>query len=292
MPSFFDGRIAERLAALPLVARSAMLGSVSGRHQSPHRGSSVEFAEYRRYQAGDDLRRLDWRAYGRSDRYYVKEFEADTNLRLVLVVDGSGSMGFEQKLEVARQLAATLAYLAIGQGDAAGLVTASAGSHEHLPPRRIAGQVEQLFKRLEHLTPVGTNSMCQAISQLAESSRERAMVVLVSDFLFEFDQLRTAIDHLTFRKHDVVAFHVLSPQELNPGWDRPTRLLDMEGDESMLVDPEEIRAGYEDAVREYLESIEQLMHRSAVDYHRMLTDGTVEETLSRFLSARLGDVSR
>lgn len=269
-----------------------MLGSVSGRHQSPHRGSSVEFAEYRRYQAGDDLRRLDWRAYGRSDRYYVKEFEADTNLRLILVLDASGSMAYANKYDVARQLAATLAYLAIEQGDAAGLVSAWDGQYENMPPRRIAGQVEQLFARMDQLEPVGENSLCQSISEFAESTRQRAMVVLISDFLFELDQLKTSVEHLTFRKHDVVAFHVMTSEEINPSWDRPIRLQDMEGDESMLVDPEEIRSGYEEAVREYLENIERVMHRSAVDYHRVMTSDSVEGVLSRFMSARLGDASR
>ncbi|OYP35781.1 hypothetical protein CGZ80_10810 [Rhodopirellula sp. MGV] len=269
-----------------------MLGSVSGRHQSPHRGSSVEFAEYRRYQPGDDLRRLDWRAYGRSDRYYVKEFEADTNLRLILVLDASGSMAYANKFDVARQLAATLAYLAIGQGDASGLVSAWDGQYEHMPARRIAGQVEQLFARMERLQPVGDNAVCEAISEFAESTRQRAMVVLISDFLFDLDRLKTSVEHLTFRKHDVVAFHVMTAEEIRPSWDRPVRLQDMEGDESMLVDPEEIRSGYETAVREYLTNIEKLMHRSAVDYHRMMTDDAVEDVLSRFLSARLGDAAR
>ena len=116
----FDPELAQRLSVFPITARGPMLGSVSGRHQSPHRGSSVEFAEYRRYQLGDDLRRLDWRAFGRSDRYYVKEFEADTNLRLVLVLDCSGSMGFGDKFQRAQRIASVLAYLAVEQGDAAG----------------------------------------------------------------------------------------------------------------------------------------------------------------------------
>src|SRR4051812_2376946 len=123
--SFLDSQVISRLAGLPLLARRPMQGSVSGRHSSPHRGSSIEFAEYRKYVPGDDLRRLDWRAYGRSDRFYIKEFEADTNLRCCLIVDTSGSMGFGSKgitkLEYARRLAGTLAYLASQQGDAVGL---------------------------------------------------------------------------------------------------------------------------------------------------------------------------
>ncbi len=180
-----------------------MLGSVSGKHQSPHRGSSVEFAEYRRYQPGDDLRRMDWRAYGRSDRYYVKEFEADTNLRLVLVVDGSGSMGFGEKMMAARKIAATLASLATGQGDAAGLLccgelcNGEKGDNAELPwipPRRISGQVSVLLERLAALHAKGVTTLAAELHDLAEQIRERAFVVVISDL---FVQVYVAgLDHL------------------------------------------------------------------------------------------------
>ena len=284
--SFFDPALAERLSALSLVARSAMLGTVSGRHQSPHRGSSVEFAEYRRYQPGDDLRRLDWRAYGRSDRYYVKEFEADTNLRLVLVVDGSGSMGFGDKLHVARKIAATLAYIAIQQGDAAGLVCSSeAGSALH-PPRRIAGQVSVLFEELASLSAAGGTTVEKTLHELAETIRERALVVVISDLLFEPDSLRRGVEHLTFRKHDVALFHLMDPRELQPNWDRPLRLEDMESDESIMVDPDEIAAGYEAAVRGFMNELEELSRETVVDYHHVMLDRPIEESLMRFIAGR------
>ncbi len=137
---FLEPQVLARLGALPLLARKPMLGNVSGRHASPHRGASVEFAEYRKYVPGDDLRRLDWRAYGRSDRFFVKEFEADTNLRLVLVLDTSGSMDFGSvgmtKLDYARRVAATLGYLAIQQGDAVGLACVAGGIVQNIPAKR------------------------------------------------------------------------------------------------------------------------------------------------------------
>ncbi|MCA9135582.1 MAG: DUF58 domain-containing protein [Planctomycetales bacterium] len=290
--TFFDPKLAERLSALPLVARRAMLGTVSGRHQSPHRGSSVEFAEYRRYQPGDDLRRLDWRAYGRSDRHYVKEFEADTNLRMVLVVDGSGSMGFGDKLHAARQIASTLAYIAINQGDAAGLTCSSEEGGDLLPPRRIAGHVSVLFDRLGAITASGVTKIEQTLHQLAETIRERALIVVISDLLFEPPLLRSAAEHLAFRKHDVAVFHLMDPTELQPSWDRPVRLQDMESDESIMVDPDIIADGYDVAVREYIEEIERISRETSVDYHRVMLDRPIGETLMRFLAGRGRDLKQ
>ncbi len=150
---FLDPKVVARLSALPLSARRPMLGNVSGRHASPHRGASVEFAEYRKYVPGDDLRRLDWRVYGRSDRFYVKEFEADTNLRMVLVVDTSGSMDFGSvgltKLEYAQRIAATLCYLGIQQGDAVGLACVAERIVQNIPPKRNPAHLTTLFNTLK-----------------------------------------------------------------------------------------------------------------------------------------------
>lgn len=289
---FFDPVLAGRLSSLTLTARGPMLGSVSGRHQSPHRGSSVEFAQYRRYQPGDDLRRLDWRAYGRSDRHYVKEFEADTNLRLVLVVDCSGSMGFGNKIDVARRLASLLAYLAINQGDAAGLLCVNESGGELLPPRRSATQVSILFDRLDDVRCEGQTTVEESLHRLAESVRERALVVVISDLLFEPVGLRHALEHLSFRNHDVSVFHLTDPRELSPDWDRPVRLEDMESDESLLVDPDEILGGYEVAVREFLTQVNEVCRETSVDYHQVMTDQEIEGVLMRFMAGRSRDVRR
>src|SRR5688572_25329440 len=155
--SFLEPQVLARLAAVPLFARRAMQGNMSGRHMSPHRGASVEFAEYRKYVPGDDLRRLDWRAYGRNDRHYVKEFEADTNLRLCLVLDTSGSMRFGstgvKKIEYARKLAGALAYLAVQQGDAVGLGCLADGLVTSIPPRRNPAHLRAVFDLLERAEP-------------------------------------------------------------------------------------------------------------------------------------------
>src|SRR5213593_1348681 len=155
--SFLDVQVLSRLASVPLFSRRPMQGNVSGRHPSPHRGSSVEFAEYRKYVPGDDLRRLDWRVYGRSDRFYVKEFEADTNLRCCLVLDTSGSMDFGSvgvtKIEYARRIAGTLAYMAVQQGDAVGLSCVAGGVVRGIPPQRNPAHLMTVFDLLEQARP-------------------------------------------------------------------------------------------------------------------------------------------
>jgi len=163
---FIEPRVIARLKALPLHARLPMLGGVTGMHRSPHRGSSLEFAEYRKYVPGDDTRRLDWRAYARSDRYYIKEFEADTNLRLCLIVDTSGSMNFnnggQSKLEFARRLAGTLAYLAAQQGDAIGLYCAGKKFNTEISPKRNAAHLRVILDALGNATGSGETGLAEA----------------------------------------------------------------------------------------------------------------------------------
>src|SRR5262245_40932066 len=192
--SFLDAQVLARLANVPLFARRPMLGSVSGRHPSPHRGSSVEFAEYRKYVAGDDLRRLDWRAYGRSDRFYVKEFEADTNLRCCFLLDTSGSMDYGSrgvtKIEFARRLAGTLGYIAVEQGDAVGVSCIADGIVRNIPPRRNPAHLTAVFDVLEQARPQGATQLVTALHEAAETIRQRALVVILSDLFVEPDDLR------------------------------------------------------------------------------------------------------
>lgn len=175
--SFLDPQAIARLAAVPLCARHPMQGSVSGRHPSPHRGASVEFAEYRKYVPGDDLRRLDWRAYGRSDRFYVKEFEADTNLRCCLVLDTSGSMDFGSsslaKFDYARRIAGALSYLAVQQGDAVGLYCVAEGVVQNIPPRRNPAHLTHVFDVLEQTRPEGPTQLVPVLHELAETIEQR-----------------------------------------------------------------------------------------------------------------------
>jgi uncharacterized protein (DUF58 family) len=288
--SFLDPQVLSRLAAVPLFARRPMQGTVSGRHASPHRGSSVEFAEYRKYVPGDDLRRLDWRAYGRSDRFYVKEFEADTNLRCCLVLDTSGSMGFGSrgvtKIEFARRLAGTLGYLACQQGDAVGMACVAKGIVRSLPPRRNAAHLRLVLDLLEQAQPSGETQLDVVLHELAETIRQRALIVVLSDLFIEPALLASCFQHLRFRKHDLAVFHLLDPQELEFNFRRPMRFLDMEGGPSIFAEPTDIADRYDRALKEYLRDLKQAVLESAVDYQRVSLDDDYEQVLVRFLLGR------
>ncbi len=268
-----------------------MLGNVSGRHRSPVRGSSLEFAEYREYVAGDDPRRLDWRTWGRSDRYYIKEFEADTNLRLCLIVDTSGSMNFgpegATRLDYARRLAGPLSYLAAHQGDAIGVFPASVeGLRDEVPPRRGPVHLGVVMDRIAGLKAGGATNLVESIHQAAEKIPQRALVVIISDLLFPPHPLKEALQHLRFRKHDVALFHLLDPAEINFDFDRPTRFVDLEGGPPLLADATLVRAKYREAVEQYLETVVSLCTVTGVDYHRVSLDQPYDQTLARFLLGR------
>lgn len=288
-----------RLLALPLNARQAMLGNVSGRHRSPVKGSSLEFAQYRKYVPGDDTRRLDWRTWGRSDRFYIKEFEADTNLRLCLIVDASGSMdypdpapGKRTRMDLARQLGASLAYLAAHQGDAVGLWGVGADHRQKIPSKRGATHLNLVIDQLTALQPKGETTLIESLHTAAEEIRQRALVIVISDFFVEPAELKSAIQHLRFRRHDVALFHLLAPEEIDFNFDRPARFLDLEGAEPMLIDPSLVATRYREVVRAYLTAIDTLVHDTAIDYHRILLQENPEEILARFLLSRLQKKSR
>jgi uncharacterized protein (DUF58 family) len=288
--SFLDAQVLSRLANVPLFSRRPMQGNVSGRHTSPHRGSSVEFAEYRKYVAGDDLRRLDWRVYGRSDRFYVKEFEADTNLRCCFILDTSGSMGFGStgvtKIEFARKLAGSLGYLAVQQGDAVGVSCVSKGIVRSLPPTRNPAHLPAFFDLLEEAKPSGETRIAEVLHELAETIRQRALVVIISDLFVEPELLRGCFQHLRFRKHDVAVFHLLDPQEVAFDFRRPMRFLDMEGGPAVFAEPNDIADRYHLALKQYLAGLKEVVLESAVDFHQVSPAENYEQVLARFLVGR------
>ncbi len=288
--SFLDAQVLSRLANVPLFSRRPMQGNVSGRHPSPHRGSSVEFAEYRKYVAGDDLRRLDWRVYGRSDRFYVKEFEADTNLRCCFILDTSGSMAFgstgDTKIQYARKLAGSLGYLAVQQGDAVGLSCVAREVVRSLPPTRNPAHLRTFFDMLEQAVPEGVTQLAAVLHELAETIRQRALIIILSDLFVEPELLRGCFQHLRFRKHDVAVFHLLDPLELSFDFRRPTRFLDMEGGPSIFAEPNEIADRYHRAREAYEKALREVVLESAVDYHRISMTDDYEQVLTRFLVGR------
>ncbi len=289
--SFIDNTLLSRLGSLPIESRAPMLGNVAGKHRSPHRGSSVEFAEYRKYVPGDDTRRLDWKAFARSDRFYIKEFEADTNLRAYFVVDASGSMNFagngEAKIQVARRIAASLAYLLVNQGDAAGLSICTDKLHLEVPPSRRAAHLERFFSTLGKIQPSGETGLLTALHTIAEKISQRAFVVILSDLFTDTSALGEALQHLRYRKHDISVFHLMDTLELGFEFDRPHRFVDLEDGTSIVAEPSLIADEYKAALRDFLTTVRAKCNSASADYQLIPTNTPLEPLLREFLTARL-----
>ena len=287
---YLNQKVLERLSTLQLHARLPMIGNVSGKHRSPIRGSSLEFAEYRKYVPGDDTRRLDWRAYARNDRYYIKEFEADTNLRLCLIVDTSGSMGFAyngmSKLDYARRIGGTLAYMAAMQGDAVGLYCAGTQFHKEIPPKRSATHLSIVLDELGSVEPSGETGLAEVLHQTAERISQRALIIIISDLFFDPEVVRNCFEHLRFRKHDVAVFHLMEQSELDFEFDRPMRFVDLEGGEPVLADPIIIGDQYRRAIETYIESMNEVIRDTEIDYNRICIDEDYGDVLAKFLLSR------
>lgn len=287
---YLDQRVLARLMTQPLMSRFPMEGSISGQHKSPHRGSSVEFAEYRNYVPGDDLRRLDWRVFGRTDRFYMKEFEAETNLRCYLVLDSSASMRFAgkhgSKLEFAKRLIATLAYQVVHQGDAAGLACVGEKVAIDIPPRRNPAHLQLIFQTLDGVEGKGETGLIPALHELAEKVRRRALILVFSDFFAEPDAVLDCFQHLRFQKHDLAVFHLLDRMELDFRFDRPIRFQDLESSFSLVTEPASVRDEYLEQLHRYLEKLKAGCHEYKVEYRQVITDQDYGQVLADFLVDR------
>ncbi|MET0404470.1 MAG: DUF58 domain-containing protein [Cystobacter sp.] len=285
-----DAQTLSRLQGVKLRARAVMEGVLSGLHKSPHQGQSVEFAEHKEYAPGDELRHLDWKAYGKFDKYYVKRFEHETNLRAMMVVDASASMGYQStalsKLEVAKTLAGALCYLLVRQQDAAGLAVMTEGRIRDVPPRASAGHLNVLLDSLEGAQPKGSTKLVSAADHLAEALPRRSSVVILSDFLDEDPTALKRLLALRQRKNDVAVFHLVDPAELTFPFDDPTLFLDMEGEGRVEVNPREIKESYLEEFGAFLTGVRTACAEADVDYELVRTDERLDEVLLRFLGKR------
>jgi uncharacterized protein (DUF58 family) len=285
-----DAQTLARLQGVKLRARAVMEGVLSGLHKSPHQGQSVEFAEHKEYAPGDELRHLDWKAYGKFDKYYVKRFEHETNLRCVMVVDASASMGYRSvalsKLEVATTLAGALCYLLVRQQDAAGLALMAGGKWRDVPPRASAGHLNVLLDALESTAPTGATDLGSAADHLAEVLPRRSTVIVLSDLLDEKQDALKRVLALRQRKNDVTVFHLVDPAELTFPFDDPTLFLDMEGEGRIEVNPREIKESYLEEFNAFLASTKAACAEADVDYELVRTDEKLDDVLLRYLARR------
>jgi len=285
---FLDPAVLARIGNLELVARTVVEGFLGGLHRSPHLGTSIDFAEHRAYMPGDDIRRIDWRLYGRVDRYYIKEYEADTNTNFNVLLDVSKSMSFGSaavtKLDYARTLAACLSYFANQQRDRVGLITWDEDIVEIVPPS--AKHLPNVLHALARATPQGPGNIERVFRKLAEQFKRRSMLLVISDFYEDPAKILDAFAQLRGRGNDLMAMHLLDTAELEFPYDGATSFEDIETGERIPVIPEYLRDQYRTMIRAHTERIEKLCGDQGVDYWMFNTSMPLDYALFAFLSRR------
>jgi uncharacterized protein (DUF58 family) len=285
-----DPAVLDRLEGLALVARTVVEGFMAGHHRSPQRGSSVEFAQHRQYVRGDELRRVDWKIFARSDRLVVKEFVEETNFSCHLLVDASESMGFGSlawnKLDYARWCAASLAHLVIAQRDAAGLVVFDEDVRDRVPPRTGLHQEAEIVAALEKERPGAGTGVGRVLAWIATRLRRRGIVAIFSDFLGDPAEIIEGAKRLTYGGHEPILFQVLDPQELELDYDGLLRLDGLEGLGRLTVDPRAIRAAYKEEVEAHQSALRKAARTLGCDYVPLVTSTPLDVALSTYLARR------
>jgi uncharacterized protein (DUF58 family) len=289
--SLIDPRTLMRIKSLQIRARVAVQGFIKGIHRSPYHGFSVEFSEYREYSPGDDPRYLDWRLYARSDRYYVKRFEDETNLRCHLVLDTSRSMGYRSgaysKSDYARTAAATIAYFLSTQRDAVGLLTFEDRIVEYLPARYRPGHLRRLMAILDREPTGRATNLAGPLDEVAATVRKRGLIILLSDLLAATDMLRTRLGYLSSRGHDVIVLRILDPAEVNFSFSAPAMFLDVESGREVYIDPSQAKADYLRRFSAHAAEIERSCVDLGIEYQSITTDRPLELVLFDVLKARM-----
>ncbi len=289
---YLDPAVLKKLSGLELKARRVVEGFISGMHESPYRGVSVEFAQHREYVPGDDLRHLDWKVFARSDRLYVKEYEQETNLRVIPIVDLSRSMDYASgevsKMEYARYLAASLAYLVIQQQDGIGLATFDQDLTDYVEPSNSESHFHNVLKRLVGHEPQKKTDLGRILNHAASRIGQRGLIIVISDLLDETSRITDGLSHLRTREHDVIVFQVLDPAEVDFPFDRMTEFRGMEADQELLADPKALREAYLDEMETHNEEIKRACLDNGMDYQLLRTDEPLNVALSTFLAKRLG----
>jgi len=279
-----------RIKNLELRAKIVVEGFLSGLHRSPYHGFSVEFTDYRQYSTGDDLRYLDWKLFARRDRFYIKRFEDETNLRCYLLVDMSRSMGFGSlefnKAEYAKTMAATLAWFLNHQRDAVGLLTFGDQIVDMLPPRYRSRHLRRLMMMLEKTTSGNSTNLAAPLEQIAQTVTKRGLVVLISDLLAPVEQLDRNLGYLRSRGHDVVILRTLDPAEVDFRFDQAAMFRDLETGREIYVDPQSVSKEYKQRFLEHEAAINEICDHLGIDFFQIKTDQPLETALFNLLQTR------
>ncbi len=288
---YIDPILLSKLANMELIARCAVEGFFTGLHPSPFHGFSVEYSDHRAYQWGDELKYLDWKKYGRSDKLYIKQFQQETNMNVYILLDSSNSMAFGDegcvsKLEYGCYLAAALSYMMLKQNDSVGLTIFDTAIREWIPPRSRSTHLHVLLKALQMNQPSGTTDLANVLHNLAERSHRRGLVILISDLLDNVEDIKNGLAHLRYLKHDVILFQTLDRQELNLDYDEPIQFEDLEGNTISRVFPRAIQKAYLENVRQFLGQIQHAAGVSEIDYYLLNTSEPLDKGLLAYLNRR------
>jgi len=284
---FIDPAVLARIGNLELVARSVVDGVINGLHRSPYFGASVDFAEHRGYVPGDDIRRVDWRVFARTDKYYVKEFEADSNSNFSVILDVSKSMAFGarlSKLDYAKTLAACLTYLVSKQRDRVGLVTFDEDVVEHVPPS--AKHLDVVLHKLDKAVAKRPGRLGPPLRKLAEHFGRRGIVVVISDLYEEPEEILDALGLIRFRGNDVILFHVLDPAEVDFSFTDASSFEDLESGEQLPVVPDALREQYRAMIRQHIATLTTKSVEQRVDYNMLDTSTPLDYALFNYMSIR------
>jgi uncharacterized protein (DUF58 family) len=287
---YLDFDTLSRISNMQLLAKTVVEGFIVGLHRSPFRGFSVEFAEYRAYVPGDEIRHLDWKLYGKTDRYYLKQFEEETNVNCHILLDKSASMGYGSgritKLQYGCYLAASLAYFMMMQRDATGLVLFDTQIQTLLPPRSRMTHLHLMLAELENLRAAGGTTTGKPMHDLAEGVKKRGLIVLISDLFDEPGDVLSGLQHFRFLGNDVIVFHIVDPAEMKFPFDQLTEFIDPETDERILTAPRNVRQHYLAEMEEFYDQYRQGCADLKVDYKLFDTSMPLELALSEYLFKR------
>lgn len=290
MPQIIDPTQLAGISNLELLARSVVEGFLTGIHRSPNTGSSVEFAQYRQYCQGDDLRFLDWKLYGRTDRLHLKQFQEETNMRCTLLLDCSASMDYGttamNKFNYARALTACLATILKRQGDAVGLIAYHTEMLAHLPPGADSKNLRRIHVELTNLEPAEQTDASGALRYLGDVLKPRGMVILITDLLHPVEDVLAHLESLRARRHDVLVFVISDPSERDFTFDHAVTLIDAEVDDEQFVVPAEVREAYLENRRNHFEQIKDAAYKAEIDLVECSTDEPMEQALHYFLNHR------
>ena len=289
---YLDPAALSRLGSMELVARLVVEGFITGLHKSPYQGFSVEFAEHRQYMPGDEIRYIDWKVFGKSDRYYVKKFEEETNLRAYIVLDASASMNYKYddkgltKFQYACYCVASLSYLMLKQRDSVGMAIFDTHIKEYIPPRGAATHLKAILSSLENTQPGNETDLSTIFNELAKRIVRRGLVIVISDLLDEPSKVLSALKHLRHRKHEVIVFHLLDKAEVTFPFEGPVVFQDMETARTLPTQAEALKAGYLEQLEGFIQDYRRGCGGNSIDYVQIDTSTPFDYALSSYLAHR------